>query len=405
MNVRKAIGKLHLWLGLASGLVVFVVAVTGCLYAFKTELEDLTQSYRYVPTQAGSVLPPSRMQAIGHQILPGKSLHSVTYRVGGRAAILTFYHYEPTYYYLAYVNPYSGKVLHVQDMSYDFFYQVLQGHYYLWLPPTVGQPIVASSTLVFVVLLITGLVLWWPKNKAARKQRFTVKWAASWKRRNYDLHNVLGFYVSSVLLLLAFTGLVWGFQWFAKSVYWVTSGGETQVDFYEPTSIVPKQPLATGAPVVDRLWYQATANTPHAETVEAHYPETNTSSIAVATNPDAGTFWKTDYRYYDQYTLKEIPAKHLYSRFDETLTVADKIARLNYDVHIGAILGLPGKIIAFSASLLAASLPVTGFLIWWGRRRKPTKRAASANKPVREKVYQPWYLSEASKSFNSRKTV
>ena len=405
MKIRKAVGKLHLWLGLASGLVVFVVAVTGCLYVFKTEIEDLTQSYRYTPTEARSVLSPSRMQAIGHEILPGKSLHSVTYRTGGRAAILTFYHYEPTYYYLAYVNPYSGKVLHVQDMGYDFFYQVLQGHYYLWLPPTVGQPIVASSTLIFVVLLITGLVLWWPKNKAARKQRFAVKWQASWKRRNYDLHNVLGFYVSSVLLLLACTGLVWGFQWFAKSVYWVTSGGGTQAAYYEPTSIVPNQPLAKGAPVVDRLWHRATTDATLAETVEVHYPETSTSSIAVATNPDAGTFWKTDYRYYDQYTLKEIPAKHLYSRFDKTLTVADKIARLNYDVHIGAILGLPGKIIAFVASLLAASLPVTGFLIWWGRRRKSAKKTVSTNRLVRQRGNHPLYIPEASNSFNSRKTV
>ncbi|WP_027303380.1 PepSY-associated TM helix domain-containing protein [Rudanella lutea] len=377
MRVKKVVGKIHLWLGLASGLVVFIVAVTGCLYAFKTEIEDLTQSYRYVPAEARPVLPPSRMQAIAHALLPGKNLHSVTYRTGGRAAVLSYYHYEPTYYYLAYVNPYSGQVLHVQDMSYDFFYQVLQGHYYLWLPPTIGQPIVASSTLVFVVLLISGLVLWWPRNKAAQKQRFSVKWQASPKRRNYDLHNVLGFYASVVLLLLALTGLVWGFQWFAKSVYWVTSGGETQVDYYEPTSIIPKVPVAANAPAVDRLWHQTTAQAPNAQTVEVHYPETPTASIAVTTNPDAATFWKGDHRYFDQYTLQEIPVKHLYSRFDETLTVADKIARLNYDVHVGAILGLPGKIIAFLASLIAASLPVTGFMIWWNRRNKTPKRVGS----------------------------
>ena len=58
MNLKKAIGLLHLWLGLASGLIVFVVAITGCLYAFKTEIEDLTQSYRYVAVQEKPVLPP-----------------------------------------------------------------------------------------------------------------------------------------------------------------------------------------------------------------------------------------------------------------------------------------------------------------------------------------------------------
>ncbi len=88
-------------------------------------------------------------------------------------------------------------------MSRDFFRVVIDGHFYLWLPPKVGQPIVASATLIFVVLLITGVILWWPKNKAARKQRFKVKFNAKWRRTNYDLHNVLGFYMSWVIIFIA----------------------------------------------------------------------------------------------------------------------------------------------------------------------------------------------------------
>lgn len=44
--------------------------------------------------------------------------------------------------------------------------------------------------------------------------------------------------------------------------------------------------------------------------------------------------------------------------------LGEKIIRLNYDIHTGAVLGLPGKIIAFLISLICASLPVTGFIIW-----------------------------------------
>jgi uncharacterized iron-regulated membrane protein len=375
MTLKKAVGKIHLWLGLASGLVVFVVAVTGCLYAFKTEIEDFTQPYRFVAERAAPVLPPSRLRAVGDRILPGKILHSVTYLADGRAAMLTFYHYEPTYYYVAYVDPYTGQVLKVKDMSWDFFYQVLQGHYYLWLPPEVGQPIVASATLIFVVLLISGLVLWWPKNRAASRQRFRFAWkpTTGFKRKNYDLHNVLGFYASLVLLLLAFTGLIWGFQWFAQSVYWVTSGGKTQVAFYESHSARLDQ--SSPLPVVDRLWQQTVTTHPNAKSIEAHFPETDSAAIAISTNPEAGTYWKADHRYYDQRTLKEIPVTHQYGRFSESLSVADKIARMNYDIHTGAIKGLPGKIIAFLASLIAASLPVTGFLIWLGRRKRKGKPA------------------------------
>ena len=56
---------------------------------------------------------------------------------------------------------------------------------------------------------------------------------------------------------------------------------------------------------------------------------------------------------------------------------------MNYDIHVGAVLGLPGKILAFFASLIAASLPVTGFVIWWGRRKK--SKAKPVDKEIAEK--------------------
>ena len=61
--------------------------------------------------------------------------------------------------------------------------------------------------------------------------------------------------------------------------------------------------------------------------------------------------------------------EHIYGKLDHA-TASDKIMRMNYDIHTGAILGLPGKIFAFLISLLIASLPITGILIWWGKRNK-----------------------------------
>jgi uncharacterized iron-regulated membrane protein len=61
--------------------------------------------------------------------------------------------------------------------------------------------------------------------------------------------------------------------------------------------------------------------------------------------------------------------KHQYGKFAEA-RLADKLFRMNYNIHVGAIAGIAGKVTAFLASLIAASMPVTGFVIWWGRRRK-----------------------------------
>lgn len=375
MVVKKIVGKMHLWLGLACGPVVLFLGLTGCILAFQREIESVSKPYQYVTPMAAPMLPPSRMQQIAERALPGKKAHSVTYGLHGKAVVATFYHDKPKYYYLVYLNPYTGQVLKVKDMDRDFFRVVVDGHFYLWLPPEIGKPIVASATLVFVVMMISGMVLWWPRNKAARKQRFSVKWNAKWRRRNYDLHNVLGFYMSWVAIFIAITGLVWGFQWVGNLVYLVASGGESPKMYKEALSKPIAGFVADNDPAVDKLWRTMTVEYVGAQTLEVHYPQSDSASIEIAANPEASTYWKTDYRFFDQYTLDEIPVAHAYGRLDRA-TGADKVARMNYDIHVGAVLGLPGKIMAFFASLIAASLPVTGFLIWRGRRTKPGKPTA-----------------------------
>lgn len=120
--------------------------------------------------------------------------------------------------------------------------------------------------------------------------------------------------------------------------------------------------------------------------VEVHFPGTNSAAIHVATNTDDKTYWQTDNRFYDQNTLQEISVTHQYGRFTEATPLADKVMRMNYDIHTGAVLGLTGKTIAFCISLIIATLPITGFLLWYGRKFKKAKAAERENQlqPVAE---------------------
>lgn len=371
MTAKKVVGKIHLWLGFTSGLLVFIIAITGCIYAFQKEIQDLTQPFRFVEAQARPFLPPSKLKAAADATLSEKHVHGVQYYGADRAVEVIYYSDDPEYFYMVYVNPYTAEVLKVKDMSADFFSFILDGHFYLWLPPEIGQPVVATATLVFVVMLISGMVLWWPRRKKDAKQRFKIKWKARWRRVNYDLHNVLGFYAWSIALIFALTGLVWGFQWFAEGLYTV-AGGDKTLEYTEPLSDTTG--IYSGKqPAIDAVYAEMRSLYPAAKAMEVHIPETTASPISASANPDDGTYWKMDYRYFDQYTLAELPVDHIYGRFSDN-KAADKLIRLNYDIHTGAILGLPGKILAFFASLICASLPVTGVYIWWGRRKKEKKK-------------------------------
>jgi uncharacterized iron-regulated membrane protein len=378
MRLKKSIGKVHLWLGLSSGLLVFVIAITGCIYAFQAEIQELTQPYRFVEHQQKPVLPPSKLKAIAEKELPGKKIHAVLYAKPGKAAEVIFYNLDPEYYYLVYLNPFTGEVLKVKNAQQGFFPFILDGHFYLWLPDKIGQPIVATASLVFLTMLISGLFLWWPKNKKAAKQRFSIKWTARWRRKNYDLHNVLGFYATWVAIILAVTGLVWGFEWFAEG-YYQLAGGKKSLLYIEPESESTLISAVSDVPNIDRIYARMRAENPNAEILEVHIPATASSSIEVSINPDEETYWQTEYRYFDQYSLKELSVDHIYGK-SAGASFADKLMRMNYDIHTGAVLGLPGKILAFFASLIVASLPITGFSIWWGRRQKSKIAEAEKSK-------------------------
>lgn len=373
MTIKKAFGKIHLWLGLASGLVVLFLGITGCILAFEVEIRKLTEPEQFVTAENKEFLPPSVLKAKAEKYLDGKTINGLEYPGKGKSTIA--YYYDADNYKLVALNPYSGEMLKVKNMNRDFFRVVLDGHYYLWLPEKIGQPIVASATLIFLIMMITGIVLWWPKNKAARKQRFSVKWNARWRRVNYDLHNVFGFYMTWLAIFIAITGLVWGFEWFAKSVYWVSSAGKPMPEDVHPASdTLAKKPAYN---IDDHLWAEYSKMKKADESIGIYYAVTNTDPMEVTINHRPGTYYNMDFYHFDQYTGAELPAKGTYAGAFKDASVPDKIKRMNYDIHVGAVLGLPGKILAFFASLIAASLPVTGFYIWWGRRKK---------KPAKEKI-------------------
>jgi len=367
MRFKKTIGKIHLVLGLGSGIIIVILGITGCILAFETEIRTVTDREQFVQPEEKPYVLPSLLKVNAEKVLPNKKIVGIDYPGRDKAALA--YSYDSTSYFLVALNPYDGKVISFKDMNRDFFRVVLDLHYYLWLPPKIGQPIVGYSTLIFLIMLISGLILWWPRNKAAKKQRFSIKWNARWRRVNYDLHNVLGFYMTWVAIFIAITGLVMGLNWFASSFYWATSGGKALIPHEHPVSDRAYAGLVD-KDLGNKLWNRHLQQAKPGESVSIYYPADQTDPLEVVLNHRPGTYYDVEAFHYDQYSGKEIFPKGDDNGTFAEASFGDKIKRMNYDIHVGAILGLPGKIMAFFASLIAASLPVTGFYVWWGRRKK-----------------------------------
>jgi uncharacterized iron-regulated membrane protein len=156
-----------------------------------------------------------------------------------------------------------------------------------------------------------------------------------------------------------------------KYVVYKSAGGERTV-FFEIPMNKDSIAIASNTKPIDLLIPRLQKENPLADGFELHYPESAAHSIYVEVSKSKGLFYDSDFRFFDQNSLKEIETEALYSKYEDA-TIPDKILRMNYDIHIGAIGGIVGKIIAFLVSLLTATLPVTGVLLWYGRKYKKNK--------------------------------
>ncbi|RAI97563.1 putative iron-regulated membrane protein [Chitinophaga skermanii] len=373
---------LHLWLGLISGIIMIIVCITGCIWVFNEEITSITEPQHNIPVREQAILPPSAMAQKAAEKYPTKTISYITYREGKAAYVGLGQRRGGT---TLRMNPYTGEIITATDAKkgqVDFFRWILNGHRFLWMPYEIGRPIVNYSTLVFIITLITGLVLWWPKkwNKSTRDASFKIKWTATIKRVNYDLHNVLGFYSMIVLLAIGLTGMVWGIQWFSKGAYWLTSGG-TSLPAYN--NKIASDSTATrnytSFQAVDKSFHTVVLENPRSTGFYVTFPDTTSgkSFITLIAYPSKGKYY--DHRNYafDQFTTAKIQRGDFQDKSFEASSFGTQLRRMNYDIHVGAVLGLPGKILAFFASLIGATLPVTGFIIWWGKKKKQKKKPAA----------------------------
>lgn len=380
MAFKKIILKIHLWLGLASGIIVIILGITGCIYAFEEELRQAVHDYYYVDTVKNQKLPVSRLIEIAkeankdnpRQLLSGCEILNDPKRT---AAISFSEELDPDALWYwnryqsisIYIDPYTGNIKEIEKYNSEFFVFIRMLHQTLCLRSDMGDPIVGTATIIFIISLISGLILWWPKNKSATKQRVWFRWkhTTKWKRKNYDLHNILGFYSIVFGLIFALTGLVWAFQSYDNAVQWALNGGKT----YEDEIVKSDTSHYVSVKPLDKVYETLKQLHPKARFYYISIPDETDSSAVIYTFTAFKSRIDDVSIQFDQYT-----AEILKSTTYKDKNTGEKFRGLNYDIHVGSILGLPGKILAFFASLICTSLPITGFLIWWGRRNKKSIR-------------------------------
>jgi len=335
-----------------------VSCFTGALLVFEEELQHAFHKERYDVLALGRQLPVTTLVAQLQKQEPKALVTRVQiFTNPGRSVIISYNGGKKNQ---AFMNPYTGAVIELYKYQDTFFYTMFALHRWL-LGGDIGKMIVGISTLFFVFILMTGIILWWPKTRRIFFQRLKIKTEAGSKRFTHDLHIVLGFYSCIFLFVFAFTGLAWSFEWFNNGIYKVTNSRLKG----------PKPPQSTFVAGKDRINLDVVfkvANE-HMPTVVFHninVPKDSLEPYTVSSlSQGAAHTSATDAIYIDQYSGKKIG--QLY--FNERSTGAQVRATFK-PVHTGSIWGLPSKLIALIVCVLGTSFPITGTLIWINRTRK-----------------------------------
>lgn len=380
---KQLLLDLHLWLGLISGLIVFILCLTGTVLVIQEPVERWANQNVLQVTPGPERLPletliPQVAVQTGQEftglMIPHDASQAIMLQKGRAPGV--------------YVNPYSGEVLGgINQGLRDGFMVFFRLHRWLLLDSEIGRPITGAATLMFIVILVSGLVLWMFKARPRPARSLMFKRGVSWKRLNYDLHVIFGFYTFLPLLVMSLTALYWSYNpQFETSVYRLLDNQPAPAEEPEarPESNDDKKPKPLLSLPYAHLQAEATRLYPYAGDLQIRFPMGKPGDKPVTvTKTHNPTSLSIPYR--DGFTADAVTGTVIEQTPFASKTRAEKMLSLVKAIHVGTIFGSASFWIYLLACLIATSLPLTGVIHWAlklkASRRARARKATAAGKP------------------------
>ena len=370
-KIRNLAFSLHRYIGLAVGLILVIVGLTGSLLVFHQEIDAaiIKQRFERVIPQSQTVSLEAIANSVKDNYADRKDwkLHQFDLHFDLSIYKIRLINSEDEQLEV-FVNSYTGKILGDRSRENAFFDRVLKLHYSLFAKE-IGMVIVGIAALFLCLLAITGLILWpgWRSLLAG----FKIKWNARAKRLNFDIHKVVGIVSLVFLTMIAFTGFVWNFY------------EQTEPAIYALT-LTPQPPEVKSTPTgkeslaIDEVVNQANAT----------IPEAKPTFISVPTEPDQvfTVYMKQpqDAQYFaNKVDIDRYSGEVLHVINSQTASLGDRLLNAFVPMHYGTFGGVPTRILYLFIGLSPTVLFITGLSMYRYRYRPQT--VANANRKLIER--------------------
>ena len=377
--IKAGLLQVHSIIGLAISLALAVIGITGATMSFEDEIvASLNAGIMRVEARSAPMLTPDGLIARLQAAQDLGKVSAVTMASDPSAAVrIRFARNEggsrPS---SVYVDPYDGHLLGT-PRGEAFFATVRKLHRWLLLPGDAngyGRQITGVVAIGLIVMLISGIVLRWPRRAGSVKTWLKPNLALRGRGFHWSLHSVAGTWVLVIYLVMALTGLWYSFDWYKNGAIWLLSRPSVVAAPMQP-KMQPKSPRGTGtstgatdaAPLaLDRAW--------------SAFLQEQGSRFATAqlTLPaGAGTVvrirsWARDASHdgaRDELRIDAVSGRVVSSEIYADKSIGERILASVLDIHRGSIFGWPGKLLFMMAAALMPLFVVTGFMLYLSRRK------------------------------------
>lgn len=401
--LKSAFLQFHSIVGLAISLILGLMGMTGAMLAFEDEIvAALNRDSLRVEVRAAPVLTPdavaARLQGVG------KVGQIVLSSEPGAAVRVRFARGEGGERSSVYVDPYDGRVL--SAVQGDGFFVTLRNlHRFLLLPGNgngYGRTITGVAVVCLLVLLISGLVLRWPRRTGSLRTWLKPNLAIPGRPLHRSLHSVLGTWVMPVYAITILTALWWSFDWYKAGATWMLSSKPAAADSAARAANAPREsnaprgpkgagragaaeasPQSPAEPSLDRVWSTFLADQGSRYRI-AYLQAPNGPGGVVRVRSVATDAPHEDAR--DEFRIDSATGRMVSADRYADKTAGERVLAGVLYIHRGAFLGLPGRIVFMMAAALMPFFTVTGFILYLSRRRlraqsKPGRRRTVALVP------------------------
>ncbi|MFJ7974396.1 PepSY-associated TM helix domain-containing protein [Peribacillus sp. NPDC096379] len=393
-SIYRIVWRWHFYAGLIFSPFLIILAFSGAVYLFKPQIESfLYQDLYYVKESHSSLISPSEQISLVKEKYPEGIVNSYkTYDDPLRTSEISISNAGQSL--SVFVDPYTGTITGSLNSEKKFTEIFKKLHSELIIGGTFANRLVELAACWCVILLITGLYIWWPRNKASIwgtiLPRFNKKGRIFWR----DMHAVPAFWLSIFVLILIGTGLPWSGVMGEQINRFATATNTGTPPYAYSWDAKPESIIRTKDVAQDGPWATENLAVPSSETSSYSTISLEDVSYIAGNNKVAKPYTismpQSEKGVYTVTTSHTKPGDNATLNIDQysgaVLTdvrfndygITAKAITVGIALHEGRLFGLANQIIGLIVCMGLIGVVISSFIMW--KKRKPSGKLGAPSK-------------------------